>query len=38
LLSGGFQGLATFIHGKVCDPLVPLDDIDVRPDLKKTLP
>jgi hypothetical protein len=38
LLETAFQRYSQLIHGKVCDPLVPLNDIDVRPDLKKIWP
>ena len=38
LLETTFQRYALLIHGKVCDPLVPLDDIDVRADLRRIWP
>jgi hypothetical protein len=38
LLEATFQRYSLLIHGRVCDPLVPLDDIDVRADLKKVWP
>lgn len=38
LLEAMFQRYSLLIHGKVCDPLVPLDDIDVRADFKKIWP
>lgn len=38
LLETTFQRYSLLVHGKVCDPLVPFDAIDVRPDLKKIWP
>lgn len=38
LLEATFQRYSLLVHGSVCDPLVPLDDIDVRADLKKIWP
>lgn len=38
LLEATFQRYSLLIHGSVCNPLVPLDDIDVRADLKKIWP
>lgn len=38
LLEATFQRYSLLVHGSVCDPLVPLKDIDVRADLKKIWP
>jgi len=35
LLESTFQRYSLLVNGSVCNPLLPLDDIDVRADLKK---
>lgn len=38
LLEATFQRYSRLIHGSVCNPLVPLDNLDVRADLKRIWP
>ncbi len=38
LLESTFQRYSLLVNGSVCDPPVPLDDIDVREDLKRIWP
>lgn len=38
LLEATFQRYSLLVNGSVCDPLVPLEDVDVRADFKKIWP